>query len=296
MRIRRLLSILLFGVATLASRAQDREVAGVSLSYAPLKYNDTLASVQQLEARFRFPLFAGIKSQLIGTVSYRRTTFNDFDSFTDRSLQGISSQLAWLRRTGARTEMLLFAQAGLFSDFADISAKDLRLSAGFRYRVRQSPSVKYGFGLAYSRQFFGNQIIPFIDFDWRPDNRWHVYGQFPVKPRIEYSLTNNWTLGTGLLGEASSYRLSAKDHQNQFVKNAQWGLNMYTEKAVYKSLTLHVGTGCYLKRTFRKYNDSDHSPWTVITVPLGTKPDPVMKADSRSWFVEFAVSYNLLTR
>ncbi|KAA8482445.1 hypothetical protein F1649_12100 [Arcticibacter tournemirensis] len=52
--------------------------------------------------------------------------------------------------------------------------------------IRQALFI--GFGLAYSRQFFGNQIIPFIDFDWRPDRWWHVYGQFPVKPRIEYSL------------------------------------------------------------------------------------------------------------
>lgn len=296
MTLRKFLPVLLLAASTLASSAQDREIAGVSYSYAPLKNDGTRASIQQVEARIRFPVSSGKKSHLMGSVTYRRAAFNDFGSFTELPLQGISTQLAWQHQINGNRQILLFAQTGVFSDLADISGKDVRSSAGFRYRVRQSPSVKYGFGLAYARQFFGNQIIPFIDFDWQPGNRLHVYGQFPVKPRVEYSLADNWVLGTGLLGEASSYRLSAKNDQNQFVQNTQWGLNVYAERTIHKSLILHVGTGSYLKRSFRKYNDTDHSPWTVITVPLGTKPDPVMKADSRSWFFELGVSYTLFAR
>lgn len=274
------------------SRAQEKELASINYAVSGLKYNDTTAHVRQLDLKLRIPLYQKHQNTIGATMGYKSVHLNHFpDSYTP-ALHGILLQGAWLYRITPRRSLTLFAQAGLFSDMEDISGKDLRYSAGFRYRLKHSDRLSTGWGLAYSRQFFGNQVVPFIDVDYRPNEKWSITGQFPIKPKISYTISKKLSAGLELNGEAASYRLSATERNNQFIQINQWTGLAKLEYQFAKAWQLNLGLGRNFKQSYKLYNDATTTPWTIITFPIGDKPDPVQQMESGGLNIQLGCSFN----
>lgn len=269
--------------------AQDRNLAVINYTASALKYNDTSAHARQFDAKFRLPVYRtfGI------TIGYKNVMLAEFPSSYTPHLHGITLQTAWLYKLTARRNLSFFVQAGLFSDMKDISGKDFRYSAGFRYRYRHSDKVSTGWGLAYARQFFGNQVIPFIDIDYKPNNKWSITGQFPVKPKVLYHFSEKLRTGVELSGEAASYRLSSN---NQFIQINQWTGLAKLEYQFASAWQLNFGIGRNFKQSYKLYNDAVTTSWTIITIPVGRKEDPVQKIDSKGLNVQLGISYNPFNR
>lgn len=201
------------------STAQDKDLATINYSISKVKYNDTSANTRQFDAKFKLPVYQKSKSMFACIIGYKNVSLNNFHNSYTSPLHGFTIQAAWLYKSTDKKSLTLFIQAGLFSDIKDLSGKDFRYSAGFRYRYKHSDRLTTGWGLAYSRQFFGNQIIPFIDVDYRPNDKWTISGQAPVKPKIIYHFNTKISAGIEVNGEAASYRLSATEKNNQFIQN-----------------------------------------------------------------------------
>lgn len=274
------------------STAQDRDLATINYSISTVKYNDTSANARQFDAKFKLPVHQKNKSTFAATIGYKNISLNNFPDNYTSSLHGFTMQAVWLYKFTGKKSLTFFTQAGLFSDMKDVSGKDFRYSAGFRYRYKHSDRLTTGWGLAYSRQFFGNQIIPFIDVDYRPNNKWSISGQVPVKPKILYHFNSKISAGIEVNGEAASYRLSSTEKNNQFIQINQWTGLAKIEYQLAKSWQLNLGIGRNFKQSYKIYNDASTTPWTIITIPLGNKPEPVQKIDSKGLNIQFGVSFN----
>lgn len=272
--------------------AQERDVATVNYAVSGLHYNGTPASARQLDVKFRMPLYQKNQSAAGATVGYKNVSLHHFPSDYTASLHGVIFQGVWMYKVSARRSFTLFAQAGLYSDMKDISSKDFRYSAGFRYRLKHSDKLSTGWGLAYARQFFGNQVVPFIDVDYRPNDKWSISGQFPVKPKILYHVSKKLSAGLELNGEAASYRLSSRENNNQFIQINQWTGLARLEYQIARSWKLHLGIGRNFKQSYKLYHDASTTPWTIITIPVGSKPDPVQKIESKGLNMQLGISFN----
>lgn len=272
--------------------AQERDLAGISYAVSRLRYHDTSAYARQLDVKLRIPLYQKDKSFLGATIGYKNVNLRHFPDGYTPALHGIVFQVAWMYKVTARRSFTLFAQTGLFSDMEDISGKDLRYSAGFRYRFKHSDKLSTGWGLAYSRQFFGDQIVPFIDVDYRPNEKWSINGQFPIKPKILYSFNRKLSAGLELNGEAASYRLSATERDNQFIQVNQWTGLAKLEFQFAKAWQLNLGLGRNFKQSYKLYNEASTTPWTIITFPIGDKPDPIQKIESGGLNIQLGISFN----
>lgn len=284
--------LLLASLYSLQSIAQDRDLASINYSISKLHYNDTSANAKQLDIKLRIPVWNNNKHIIVTTIGYKSVSLGNFPESYTQNLHGITLQAAWLYKITGRKSITLFAQSGLFSDMNDISSKDFRYSTGFRYRVKYSEKLSTGWGLAYSRQFFGNQIVPFIDVDYKPNDKWSITGQFPVKPKVLYHFNRKLSAGIEISGEAASYRLSAVEKNNQFLQINQWTGLAKLEYQFAKSWQLNIGLGKNFKQTYKLYNDASRAPWTIITIPVGKKAEPIQKIDSRGVNLQIGVSFN----
>lgn len=289
--MKRYFSLVLVILSATTGFSQDKDLATVNYTLSKLKYNDTAANAQQLDVKLRLPVYQKNKNVLAGMVGYKHVSLNNFPSAYSQSLHGITLQGAWKLWLGNKRSITLFAQAGLFSDMQDISNKDFRYTAGFRYRQKHSDKLSIGLGLAYSRQFFGNQVVPFIDVDYKPNEHWSITGQFPVKPKVLYHLNSKVSAGIEVNGEAASYRLSATEKNNQFIQINQWTGLAKLEWQFAKGWQLNFGLGRNFKQTYKLYNDAATTPWTIITIPLGEKPDPVQKIDRKGLNMQLGISF-----
>jgi hypothetical protein len=64
----------------------------------------------------------------------------------------------------------------LSSDLKDISGEDMLYSAAVMLKIRKSATFSYSIGAAYSRQFFGNVLLPVVGIDWNISDRWTFSG------------------------------------------------------------------------------------------------------------------------
>jgi hypothetical protein len=273
------------------SLAQEKDLVSVNYAASKMKYNDTAANAKQLEAKLRFPLLHNKGNTFIGTVNYKNLSLNSFPESFGSSFHGISLQLGWLKKLTDKKSLAFFLQGGVFSDMKDISGKDFRYSAGFRYRAKHSGKLSTGWGIAYSRQFFGNQIIPFIDIDYRPNEKWSVTGQFPVKPKVMYHFNTKTSAGFELSGDASSYRLNEKESQHKYIQQNQWAGLLKFEYRFAKSWQLNIGLGSNLRQAYKLYNDASATYWTIITIPLSKKDEPIRKFENKG--VSILVGFSL---
>jgi len=271
--------------------SQERDLATVNYTISKLKYNDTAASARQYDIKLRLPLRQKNKSILGSTIGYKNVNLHSFPASYVSNLHGITLQGAWLYKITQRSSLTFFAQAGLFSDMSDISGKDFRLSGGFRYRLKHSDKLSTGWGLAYARQFFGNQIVPFIDVDYKPNEKWSISGQFPVKPKILYHFNKKLSAGTELNAEAASYRLSAAERNNQFIQINQWTGLLKLEYQFSKSWQLDFGFGKNFRQNYKLYDDASNTPWTIITIPVGNKPAPVQEINNNGLNARIGLSF-----
>lgn len=274
------------------SAAQDKDLATINYSISKVKYNDTSANARQFDAKFKLPVYQKNKATFAGSFGYKNVSLNSFPNNYAPSLHGFTIQAAWLYKFTDKNSLTLFTQAGLFSDMKDISGKGFRYSVGFRYRYKHSDRLTTGWGLAYARQFFGNQVIPFIDVDYRPNNKWTISGQVPIKPKILYHFNTKISAGIEVNGEAASYRLSATEKSSQFIQINQWTGLAKIEYQFAKSWQFNLGFGKYFKQSYKLYNDASTTPWTIITIPLGNKPEPIQKIDSKGLNIQFGLLFN----
>lgn len=288
--MRKLLSFALFMSVVLNCRAQDKDLMMLSYGISGLKHRDTIAQSRQLDLKIRFPLYRKNKNTFVGTVGYKHVGLTEFPENYPQNLHSIVLQTAWMHVFNTKKSLTLFAQAGLFSDMKDISSEDFRYTVGIRYRVKHSNRLSTGWGIAYSRQFFGNQIIPFIDVSYEANGKWSVSGQFPVKPKVLYHFCRKLSAGIEINGEAGSYRLSATERDNRFLQINQWKGLAILEYQVARLWQCSIGIGGNFKQSYKLYPDAASTPWTIITIPFGNRDEPIYKLENKGWSLVLGIS------
>ncbi|WPV64757.1 hypothetical protein [Chitinophaga sp. LS1] len=236
---------------------------GISYTYDSGDY-----SAQTFNANARFPL----SKSMFGNVMYRHLTLEDY------TLQSIAAQLFYSIRFSEKKSLVLIGTGGLYNE-------GWRYGAGFRYLYKHSEKVKTGIGMMYNKQFFGNQLIPFWDVKYEPSAKWTISGLFPIKPKIMYHFNNTVSAGFEINGEASSYRMSTT-----YLRNNQWTGLCRFEWFFTKNLLLSAGLGKNFINRYQFYANDLKTGWTIITIPLGEKAQPIYERSSKGISATLGIS------
>lgn len=216
-------------------------------------------SAQTFNANARFPLL----KNMFGNVMYRHL------SLEDHTVQSGSMQLFYNIKFSERKSLVLIGTGGLYNE-------GWRYGAGFRYMYKHSSKVNAGIGLMYNKQFFGNQLIPFFDISYEPSGKWTISGLFPIKPKVMYHFNKVLSAGMEITGEASSYRMTAT-----YLRNNQWTGLCRLEWLFTKRLLLSAGIGRNFINRYQFFDNDAKTGWTVITIPLSEKAQPVYEKESK---------------
>jgi hypothetical protein len=288
--MRTLLTVLSF-LAVMEACAQGNDLASINYSQARIRYNDTPASSANIDIKLKIPLFHNNRNTFLIAPAFKNLMLENYPASFPKNVMGISLQAIWSIRLTKRTSLGMLVQGGIFSDMADVNRNDIRYSYGFRYKIQHNKKLSTGFGLAYSKQFFGNQVIPFIEVDYKPNERWHISGQFPIKPKVMYRISKKVNSGIELTADGSSYRLSEKDNNNQYLQINQWTVYFTTEYAFAKKWLLNASLGYCPRQVCKLYNDATVNSWTVITFPVGTKDEPIRRLENKSMNFRIGIAF-----
>ncbi|SFW79262.1 hypothetical protein [Chitinophaga sancti] len=232
---------------------------GLSAQGINYTYDGGNYSAQTIMANARFPLL----KNMLGNVTYRHLTLED------HTLQSGAMQLYYNIKFSERKSLVLIGTGGLYNE-------GWRYGAGFRYQYKHTSKVKAGIGMMYNKQFFGNQLIPFLEVNYEPSEKWTITGLFPIKPKVMYHFNTSVSVGLEISGEASSYRMA-----ETFLRNNQWTGLCRFEWLFTKHLLFNAGIGRNFINRYQFFDNHVRSGWTIITIPLGEKASPLYEKESK---------------
>lgn len=273
-------------------QAQEKKTAlfGVESSYDKIKNDSAKGNIKNIDAFLNFPIFKGEQKLVGGRLHIKSQNISGLDSGLDKSLYGTDINLFWQKQIKDRYKIYLFGQVGIYSDFKDISGEDFRYSLGARYTIRHNDKFSTGWGISYSRQFFGHQLNPFVSVDYQITPKLQLTGLLPIRPKLIYTINENFSWSNEIFGNTTSYRLSATEENSRFVRINNWYGMSKLEYTFAKYHQFSVGLGYNFRNNIKLYEDGMGNNWSIFTFDLNKKSKPIQEINSKG--MRFEIGYN----
>jgi hypothetical protein len=260
------IAILTFTIQ-LKALAQDVPFS-TQYSYSPFTIDGKKMDIQQTDVTLTLPVFHKMKKNngldfLLVGVDYNRLSLNGTGSqFGGTNFTSISLPITFQKSFSEKYSLIGTVVPTLSSDFKDISGEDMLYSAAVMFKIRKSPNFNYSFGAAYSRQFFGNVLIPIVGIDWNINDRWTFSGTLPLSQKINYKFTDKSAAGIDAdfsIG-GGSYRLSKK-LGSDYLQVQQLKSSLYYEYKPLKRLSIKISAGYNFSQKLDRYNKDQKVDW-----------------------------------
>jgi hypothetical protein len=293
--MKKLLSIiLLFSSITVVAQSQSPVNAELNYNYIPIKNKDTSSHVKLVEFKIGTSIYKTAKSGLSASFTYTGESFDGFPTAYGTDVYGLALGLNWYKTMGKRGALNIFAQAGIYSDLHNVSTDAIRGLLGVNYLTRYSANFSLGFGAAYARQFYGNQLIPVVAVMYRfDDEHWKLGGVFPVNPKLSYVFDKKDAISFEFKQIYSSYRLTEPDDKGDYIKNTRLTTMLNYEYGFAKLWRLSAGVGYAIHQKYELYKSGDNNQWYFINTSIGgSKPVPVESIIHNGAQLQLGISFN----
>jgi len=288
-----ILVVLSFGCPSFLVAQEDSfPLLGASYQYDNLKYNEVNGHVASFEAFLNYPVKKLNNGVILGKMQFISQAYEDLGEPYNQKVYGLENTFFWNKELKNQDKLTVLAQVGVFSDFVDISGKDLKYSIGFRYLNHWHDRLKTGYGVGYSRQFFGHQINPFLSIDYQINDKLKLIGMLPIRPKLVYQVSEkvHWT--NEFYGNVNAFRLSESEYDNSFIRINNW---YYLSKIEYLCKNHHlfsIGIGFDFIHTLKFYNDNQANTITLFTFDINEPTKPVSELKTRGF--KFQIGYRFI--
>lgn len=271
---------------------EEQELFRARYEVSPVSPSGKKDALNLFETSVRIPFVVNDKYQVAAGIRYESLWTNSDSLLGSHALQGISGQILFNRNFKRERAMQFFMSGGIFSDFKDVTAEDFRFSLGVRYKTKLHEHFTLSYGLIYSKQFFGNLIAPFIDFNWKISERLLLSGPFPISPKLKYTLTSAAKLSFFLKPDNTTFRLSENESKSQYFQKKQWSAGLGLDYKISKHWMISVKTGTSLRRKFEIYESSENGIFGILTIDVnGKKRTPVSAYEKNAIFGDITLSW-----
>jgi hypothetical protein len=222
-------------------------------------------------------------------------TSNNTSVINNLWLHSIGVSIMYRSKINDKTSMTISAQPSIWSDFKNISGEDFRFSTSIHFITKKDKHFSLGWGILYSYQFFGNQIIPIIDVRYKMNSgNWKIGGALPLRPRIEYAFNNKTAVGFKLEGNYYSYRLSPQLN-SQYLFFRQWDAGIFVDQKLFGKLYLTAGAGYAYNRSLQIFNKDQTIPLSFFGNRISRKFTPSYSNQSKGMVFKIGVQIRLFT-
>jgi hypothetical protein len=273
---------------------QDADLFHLKYSITPMNHTSGNDVLHEFEANIKVPTILRKNSTVVTGIKYESLLTDGQSLPMVQALHGTSTQLFFGRKLKTNDVLMAVLSVGIYSDFKDITSDDFRFAAGIRYKNQISEKLSFSYGLLYSKQFFGNLIAPFIDFNWKISRQLSLHGPFPLNPRLYYTIHPKASLSLFLKPDNSTFRLSARENNAQYLQRKQWNAGIGFDYNVKQHWTISIRTGASLRQRFELYDASETGVFSILTIDVnGRKRTPSYSYEANSFFAEIVLAWSL---
>lgn len=163
---------------------------------------------------------------------------------------------------------VLFAPR-FMTDFKNINSKHFQLGGIGLYGKRYSDRLKLGFGILFNQEFYGPNLVPLVDIDWKVSTKWTIVGLFPVYLKAKYQVNPRLDLGWSHFGLVTTYRLGDPRYQGDYIDRRSIDETFYTRFQLYRDLFLEGRIGYSFGRSYTQYAADQKLDLTLPLISIG---------------------------
>lgn len=262
---------------------------------SPSNGNNSLNTLSQ-SVSARFPISHDKAKRFSLGLHYKNLLTGNNTSVIDNLwLHSVGVSLTYTDRINDQTIMSITAQPSIWCDMESISGDDVRFNAMVHFITKKSETFSLGWGLAYSYQFFGNQIIPIIDVRFKKNTvHWRIGGALPLRPRIEYVFNKNTSIGFKMEGNYYSYRLSPQLN-SQYLFYRQWDAGLFLDQRISGKWYFTASSGYAFNRSLQIFDKDQTLPLTIFGGKLDKKFTPAYSNQSTGFVFKIGVQLRLFS-
>lgn len=269
------------------------DLFGVSYGSDKIKNDSVKGKIKDIDAFLNFPIYRDNEETVGGRLQFKSRSISSLDPAFSKDLYGTDFFVFWQLKIKQKYKLYFFAQIGAYSDFKDISEEDFRYSLGARYTIQHNDNLKTGWGISYSRQFYGHQLNPFISFDYQITPKLQLTGLLPIRPKLIYTINDKLSWTNEIFASAGSYRLSASEDNSRFIRINNWYGMSSLEYKLSGNHKISLGIGYDFINSLKLYEDNTATNWSIFTFDLRQKSEPIQEIRSRGLRFNIGYSFGL---
>lgn len=288
--IKRLLSLTMTSISLACLGQEEGSPVQINYSHTPLE-NVEDGSISQWDVKIVLPFLKDDKLMLFTGLHYNGQSLENFPLTIGKRLYTIEVPSGLRMKLNAMDNLFLVSRVSLGSDLEHISSEDLTFSLGVGIKRKISEKLSMGLGLGYSHQLFGNQLLPFINFDYKPKEQIHFNGRFPIEGKLTWSMNHRNSLGFEWNIGVNSFRLSKEDHNSEYIRHSNLNSGLFYQYRFYKGLHLKLFGGV-IGQKYQRFSKDDSNGWTIVTIPLSNQYDPLEELESNGPLLQIGLFYS----
>lgn len=163
---------------------------------------------------------------------------------------------------------LIFAPR-LMTDFKGVDTEHLQLGGVGTYKLEFSERLTMGFGLMFNQEFFGPNLVPLVDLDWKLSEKWSLNGLFPIYGKLKYKFSERLDGGWSHFGLVTSYRLGNPDYPGDYIDRRSIDETLYARYQLFGDFFLEGRMGYALGRSYKQYSSDQKVDLTLPLISIG---------------------------
>ena len=167
-----------------------------------------------------------------------------------------------------RTLQVLFAPR-LMTDFNGVDGDHLQMGGIVLYEKKYSDKLKIGYGALYNQEFFGPNLVPLINLDWKLSERWSITGLLPIYAKVKYKFSDRLDGGLSHFGLVTSYRLGDPEYEGDYLERKSIDEALYARYQLFGDFFLEGRFGYALGRSYKQYEADQKVDFTLPLISIG---------------------------
>jgi len=167
-----------------------------------------------------------------------------------------------------RTLQVLLAPR-LMTDFNGVDGDHLQMGGIVIYEKKYSDKLKIGYGALYNQEFFGPNLVPLINLDWKLSERWSITGLLPIYAKVKYKFSDRLDGGLSHFGLVTSYRLGDPEYEGDYLERKSIDEALYARYQLFGDFFLEGRVGYALGRSYKQYEADQKVDFTLPLISIG---------------------------
>ncbi len=239
--------------------------------------------IEGFRANLLMPLKISEKTYLLPGFRYWQYNFGPGDNLNWYLLQvGIQTQLN--ERTS--WQILPLIRSGVYQG-ADLGEGfQLGLLTIVNKRVKEN--LVLGYGIYTNYELFGLLVTPILAVDWEINDRWRLFGNFPMFTTLSYKLNDRWNAGLNYLGLVTSFQ-----GDETYIERQSIDLSLFLEYYITSSIVAQVSAGYPFGRKFEEYAEGDKVDLSLSLLRFGEERELLGSFEEVRPFVTFNLFFRI---